>query len=194
MSSYANWDRQAAVVRALGHADRGRASDADGAIWNFAFGSNVNADKVRSRGMTPTKSLLGQLPGWSLVFNHTGGFGNIEAVDRIRDQKYDMSRLPQPIPQEVHGVLLRLSRREFAALADQEYAYDTVEVAVELYDDGTGQRKIQHALAFKSNPCALTTARTLPSSRYIRLIREGARDAGIDGDYCKWLEAIKSEG
>ena len=62
----------------------------------------------------------------------------------------DLSQLPQPVPDETHGMLLKLSRRAFADLARQEYAYDTVEVAVEVYDaDGP---RVQHALAFMKPP------------------------------------------
>ena len=130
--------------------------------------------------------MRGRLPGWTLLFNHTGGFANIEPTDVAHQM--DLSRLPQPVPKETHGMLLRLSRREFAELARQEYAYDTVEVAVEVYEaDGP---RVQHALAFKTNPCALKTSRTLPSDRYVRIIQEGARKAAISAPYCQWLDRI----
>ena len=201
MTAYNSWDREAAVRRALAHADSSSSSEADGGmIWNFAFGSNISAAKVKSRGMIPSASLRGRLPGWTLLFNHNGGYGNIETVEKIQAAKYDLSCLPQPVPEETHGVLLRLSRRDFAELARQEYAYDTVEVAVEVYDEdcsaagvgGDGETKrIQHALAFKTSACALTTARTMPTARYISIIREGAKKAGISAQYCRWLEAIR---
>ncbi len=92
-------------------------------------------------------------------------------------------------------MLLRLSRRDFAELAWQEYAYDTVEVAVEVYrEDGVdgGKPRIQHALAFKTSDCAITTTRTLPSERYVGIIRSGAREAGIRADYCDWLDRLSA--
>lgn len=192
-SAYNTWDRDAAVERALNHADRGKSSSDGGLIWNFAFGSNVSAAKVRSRGMVPRQALRGRLPGWSLLFNHCGGFGNIEEVTKIQEERMDLSSLAPPAPTETHGMLLQLSRREFAELARQEYAYDTVEVAVEVYgQDGSvvAQPRVQHALAFKTSACALASPRTLPTARYMRIIKEGARDAGIDEQYCRWLEAI----
>ena len=186
--AYNSWDREAAAQRALAHADSGSSTDADGSVWNFAFGSNLSAAKVESRGMQPLLALRGRLPGWTLLFNHVGGYANIEPADSAR--QIDLSQLPQPVPDETHGMLLKLSRRAFADLARQEYAYDTVEVAVEVYDaDGP---RVQHALAFKTNPCALTTSRTRPSERYIRIIREGARESQISAPYCRWLASIKS--
>ena len=198
MSSYNSWDREKAVQRALVHAEGSQASEADGSVWNFAFGSNISPSKVQSRGMRPLGSLRGRLPGWSLLFNHNGGFGNIESIEKIQATGIDTSRLPQPVPNETHGVLIRLSRRDFAELARQEYAYDTVEVAVEVYEeDRTGGRTgaaaplIQHALAFKTNPCALTTARTMPTARYIGIIREGAHEQQLSAPYTRWLDAIR---
>ncbi len=46
-TSYDKWDRAAAAARALQHADASDARDAGGGIWNFAFGSNMSASKVR---------------------------------------------------------------------------------------------------------------------------------------------------
>jgi hypothetical protein len=43
---YDKWDRSAAAARALQHADRSSARDAEGCIWNFAYGSNISAAKV----------------------------------------------------------------------------------------------------------------------------------------------------
>jgi len=42
----------------------------------------------------------------SLLFNHKGGYGNIESACCIHEQKIDVSHMPQPMPQATHGVLL----------------------------------------------------------------------------------------
>ena len=187
--SYASWDRELAATRALKHADSGHS--VQGNVWNFAFGSNISASKVRSRGMKPVSSLRGRLPGWMLLFNHNGGYANIESIEKVRSAKYDLTRLPQPVPEEVHGKLILLSRREFAELARQEYAYDTVEVAVEVYpEDAGGEARTINALAFKTNACALTTTNTLPSALYLGIIQQGAKEASISAPYLRWLEAI----
>ena len=140
--------------------------------------------------MKPLKAQLGVLTGWSLLFNHTGGFGNVEAVDKMQKDRYDTSRLTPPA--EGHGALLLFSRKDFANLAWQEYAYDTVEVNVDIYGPDGSKKQVQPALAFKSNACAVVSANTLPSTRYIGMIRQGARSMGVEASYCDWLERVPS--
>jgi hypothetical protein len=136
-SAYDNWDRSAGAARALHHADNSSARDAEGNIWNFAFGSNMSSSKVGlfialfqhylaqfclyyinsfctffatsqvlSRGIKPIQTQPARLRGWCLLFNHVGGYGNIESFERIQQQGMDVSHLPHPLPQACHGVLL----------------------------------------------------------------------------------------
>eukprot|EP00966_Prymnesium_polylepis_P063228 1467399-Prymnesium_polylepis.1 len=204
--------------RALERADQFGAAVA-GNVWNFAYGSNLSPSKVRSRGLKPVKTLRGKLPGWSLLFNHQvpppcktrrlwmhrahfcvvascpaqGGFGDIERVSKIHRDRYSVGPLA-PVPEVVHGAMILLTRADFARLAWQEWCYDTVEVPVKLYaEDCAGQiGRIQSAMAFKTIDSALVSANTLPSARYIGIIREGARTVGIESAYLSWLERIPS--
>lgn len=153
----------------------------------------MSASKVLSRGIKPIRSVPARLCGWNLLFNHRGGFANIESLACIRAQNIDLSHLPQPLPAATFGVMLLLSRRDFAELARQEYAYNTVEVAAEATNTD-GSPCVIHGLAFKTDACAITRACTLPSQRYISLIRQGARESGLDCAYCSWLDRIPSDG
>ena len=270
-AEYAAWDRQAAAARALAHASNSQAVDRSGTggVWNFAFGSNMLPAKIAERSMTPLHAVRGSLAGWRLLFNHRGGYGNIESAAAIAEQRLDLqhlSHLPEPemepeqdidcrsccasascsylahstqahghcckacmrgeghgvacervaaprgaLPlDEVHGALLLLSRDEFGRLASEEYGYNTIEVAVQVYEEDLaasytqappGKKKAGahpkigptiHALAFKSSACAVVEADTLPSTRYIGLLREGAATMSIDQRYCDWLERVPS--
>ena len=67
-----------------------------------AFGSNLNPAKVADRRMAPLHAVRGVLPGWSLLFNHRGGYGNIESAAAIAEQRLDLTRLspaPEPEPE-----------------------------------------------------------------------------------------------
>ena len=203
MNEYSRWSRDRAAERALEHADWSGASEDDGdAIWNFAFGSNLNAERVRCRNIVPVRAPLRcRLPDWCLLFNHIGGYANIESSARIRTDAFDLAALPRPVPSDVHGVLILLSRSHFAELARQEYGYDTVAVEVEVYGDdvhvdgGAAEAAVaprrRRALAFKSAACAVTDARTLPSARYLRLIQDGAHESALDSAYVQWLDTIQ---
>jgi hypothetical protein len=76
--------------------------------------------------------------------------------------------------------------------AAQEYAYDTLEVAVDLCDTSVSPR-IVSALAFKTSSCAVAPCQTLPSHRYMGIIRQGAREAALSGSYCSWLDRVPTE-
>ncbi len=281
-AEYASWDRQAATARALAHASSSQAVDRSGTggVWNFAFGSNMLPAKVAERSMMPLHVVRGSLPGWRLLFNHRGGYGNIETVAAIAEQGLELKHLspdpepeePQPEPEqasddhiscassscsylahstqthgycckacmrsgghgaaceqieaslqplealppdEVHGALLLLTHEEFGRLASEEYGYNTIEVVVQVYDEDLATsyaynqlsspgRKQQvpgkrpkiggtiHALAFKSSSCAVVDASTLPSTRYIGMLRDGAATLRLDRRYCAWLEKVPS--
>ena len=88
--------------------------------------------------MSPTQTLRGKLPNWQLLFNHNGGYGNIEQTDVVKN--LDLSRLSNnkkgtPQPNEVHGVVLKLSRAEFTQMAWEEYAYNSILVPITIYPE-----------------------------------------------------------
>ena len=74
----------------------------------------------------------------------------------------------------------------------QEYAYDTIEVATDVDDPCCGNR-IVHSLAFKTSACAVSHCKTLPSHRYMSIIRQGARQVGLEEPYCSWLDRVPTQ-
>lgn len=115
--------------------------------------------------------------------------------EKIHSMEWDMTKLSIEPKEEVHGILMLLSKRDFEQLAWEEYAYDTVEVPVNIYQEDRKRSDyygVQHALAFKSASCAIVDSTTLPSTRYIRLIQEGGRTSKIDAEYVDWLNEIPS--
>ena len=49
----------------------------------FSFGANIDPSKLRSRGVSPSASLLARAPGYRLNFIHRGGYATI---DEMRDE------------------------------------------------------------------------------------------------------------
>ncbi|CAE8588893.1 unnamed protein product [Polarella glacialis] len=159
----------------------GPASAAEGPKWYFGFGANINPWKLREqRQILPLEEFVGKLPGWKLVFNHKGGFGNIEPLSALISHGASS-------PDAVHGVLLLLKAKDFDKLAKMEHEYGTREVLVETYDG----RSIA-ALAFITPPQFKLSASLAPTPRYLKLIRDGCDSMGIDPAYRSWLQTVSS--
>eukprot|EP00929_Paragymnodinium_shiwhaense_P093629 TRINITY_DN53841_c0_g1_i1.p1 TRINITY_DN53841_c0_g1~~TRINITY_DN53841_c0_g1_i1.p1 ORF type:complete len:726 (-),score=125.51 TRINITY_DN53841_c0_g1_i1:463-2604(-) len=158
---------------------RGEALAGGQPVWNFAFGANINPWKLESsRGIKPLDAVRGKLPGWRLVFNHRGGFGSIEEIS---------AAMPGG-PDAVHGMLLLLNAQDFATLCSMEHQYEPTELEVEAYDG-----RCVNARCFISMPAFRTLAQDLAATeRYMKLIREGAQQSGLDANYVTWLCGLPS--
>lgn len=151
--------------------------DTEGAKWYFGFGANISPWKLREkRKIAPIEESPGSLHGWRLMFNHKGAMGNIEPLVATDNG-----------PESVHGMLLLLTPRDFDKLAKMEHEYVTSEVLVDTYDG----RKIK-ALAFTSPPEWRLQGSLPPTERYLKLIREGATEVGLDSEYVLWLRSLPS--
>ena len=152
--------RRAAADRALKVVSRSAADVGGGYVWNFGFGANINPWKLQEkRGIRPAEAVCGKVPGWRLLFNHRGGFGNIEEVAAADAPRSLSPSVPQPA--EVHGILLKLTHEDFGVLAGMEHQYDAKEVVVRAYDG-----RAVTALAFITNGRHETVKRgLLPTAR-----------------------------
>lgn len=145
-------------------------------IIYFGYGSNINLISLKSKGVDPLSSEVGTLKGWQLKFNvqhwfrHEGGMGNVE---------------PSEDPgQHVEGMVHFISSEHLQALdAVESYGvgYDRVEVEVET-ESGTYTALTYVGLpAFIDNTC-------LPTRRYLNIIINGAKKAGLSSSYVERLE------
>ncbi len=143
----------------------------------FGFGSNMNITALRAKGVEPLASRCALLRGWRLRFNvqhffrHEGGVGNIEPSDTPDDR--------------VWGVLYDCADEALPPLDATEacgHGYDRITVEVE----ADGERV--PAFAYVGSPAFIDNA-CLPSRRYLNILLEGARRAGLDRDYVRRLEA-----
>ena len=143
-------------------------------IWNFAYGGNMNPGvlSVRRR-ISPLESVPGFLDGYRLAFNTRGfpwiepAFANVEAASGAC----------------VHGVLHRLTEEQFSRLDRYEWggvAYRHLEIDAKAYDGRRIRAKVYTA--------RYVSREKSPSCRYLALIREGARQSGLDEAYVRMLE------
>ncbi|MCG8428834.1 MAG: gamma-glutamylcyclotransferase [Chromatiales bacterium] len=143
----------------------------------FGFGSNMNMTSLRAKGVEPLAARRAVLHGWCLRFNvqhffrHEGGVGNIEhceeAGSRVLGVLYDC-------PDE--------SLQPLDAVEAYGHGYDRITVEVE----ADGERI--SALTYVGMP-EFIDDRCLPSRRYLNIVVDGARQAGLDSDYIQALKA-----
>ncbi|OMH38345.1 hypothetical protein BGP75_06520 [Motiliproteus sp. MSK22-1] len=151
----------------------------------FGFGSNMNITSLRAKGVEPMASRRAVLHDWRLRFNvqhffrHEGGVGNIEpyagAGERVLGVLYDC-------PDEA------LASLDAAEAFGHGYDRITVEVEVESEVDGVANIERVPALTYVGMPEFIDNG-CLPSRRYLNLLINGARQAGLASDYVQRLIA-----
>ena len=118
----------------------------------------------------------------SLAFRHVGAYATLVPLTASALLQQEPSSLEFAAP---HGVLLRLSRLDFAKLVAFEGGYDVRGLTVETYDG-----RWVAAQAFRSQGLVLLKASLPPMERYAEIMRAGAREQGLCADYCAWLDAL----
>ena len=153
----------------------GRPSDP---VWYLAYGSNMHHSAFRERrGMRPSEWRVARVRGYRLRFN-------LEGRPKGKGAPANICLDPDC---EMWGVLYRIARRELLRLDSTEGVpgrhYRHVLVAAE---DADGN--IVEAVTYMAR--GLDSDRA-PSSRYIALLREGARAHGLPADWVKFLDSVE---
>ena len=147
-------------------------------VWNFAYGSNLHPDRVRSRAMfKPSRVERARLVDWRLAFNLSTGLPFAEP---------SMANIIPAAQREVHGLALEMTEAQLEALIRSEGGgrfYHCVELPLQTY---AGDHI--HARAFIARD-EMVREEVPPSLRYMTLIRDGARAHALEDAYCAALDA-----
>lgn len=150
----------------------------------FGFGSNLSMLSLRAKGVTPLASHRACLTGWRLRFNvqhffrHEGGVGNIEYTGNPKDRVLGVLHA---CPDEA---LERLDAAEACG-----HGYDRIEVEVNTTPHAPEKASERvRALAYVGMTKFIDD-RCLPSRRYLNIVLDGARQAGLDETYIEALES-----
>lgn len=144
------------------------------AFWYFGYGSNMDRQSMRAKGVVPRVSRRATLPDWQLRFNvghffrHEGGVANIE-----------------PAPGRVLGVVHHCDNAALAALDAAEaygHGYDRIAVHVETEHGPIDALTYVGMASFIDDRC-------LPTQRYLNILIRGAEAAGIEAAYIAALRA-----
>ena len=148
-----------------------------GVVRYFGYGSNMDLQSLRAKGIVPRASTPGALVGWRLRFNvhhwfkHEGGVCNICPTDEPGARVLGVVHTCEP------DTLDKLDVVESVGVG-----YDRIEIPVE-----TAEGTVR-AVAYVGLPTYLDE-RCLPTRRYLNLLVRGAEHAGIDADYVAALRA-----
>ncbi|CAM4122657.1 gamma-glutamylcyclotransferase family protein [Gillisia limnaea] len=142
----------------------------------FGYGSNINIISLKAKGVEPLSSEIAVLKGWKLKFNvahwfhHEGGVGNIE---------------PGTPEDWVEG-MLHQCRDEHLKTLDlmeaYEIGYTRIEIGVETNSG------LKSAMAYVGLPNYINNT-CLPTRRYMNIIIEGGKKAGLSDSYLQKLES-----
>jgi hypothetical protein len=147
----------------------------DETIAFFTYGAKMRASAMRDCGIEPRAREAAQLESWALAFDLPG----IPVVEPA------FASIAPREGSRVHGVLWWITPHQAERLnAFESTRYAIIEVSVH------GERSGPVRARAYRNPAP--TAGIAPSRRYLRLLVEGAREAGLPDDYVRAIEAVKA--
>jgi hypothetical protein len=150
-------------------------------VYYFAFGSNLDPGVfIVRRKMQPTEFIPGVLPKWQLTFDYGCAPGVEPCFGNVKENESS----------EVHGVVYKITTNDFDNLLSTEgSSYNTVKFDIHTYD---GRVLSAYTLVVpQNNPLILKTL-DVPSTRYMNLIRTGAKYHQLHPDYIKYLDDLPS--
>jgi len=146
-------------------------------VWYFAYGSNMNERLFRERRhMTPIETRVGRLSDYRLVFTVAGG---------MRPGMSAPANIVRAPGSTVHGVLYLLPLRKFARLDNSEgkqYAYLWAHA-----EDSVGNQIPAGTYAVPDE-----APEGKPGARYLKLIREAARQRQLPPEYIAFLDRVEA--
>mmetsp|Transcript_9377 Transcript_9377/g.26357 ORF Transcript_9377/g.26357 Transcript_9377/m.26357 type:complete len:327 (+) Transcript_9377:113-1093(+) len=163
-------------------------------VWRFGYGSNIGLSTLQTKkNLHPKRFLVGSIKGWSLYFQPgipfvEPGFAAIHPVgdEGDGDDQDD----------ELHGSAFLIPRLEAVGLDEQERGYHALPSKFVAYDgevvDGVGlyvPKKYVVSGNVQKDITLDETKHGTPSLRYLNLLRNGAREAGLCD---KWIGKLDS--
>lgn len=166
-------------------------------VYYFGVGSNLSRTKLENRSICGSKIHVismepAVIPDHRLAFNMRGfpplepGMGSLEPLDREGSEA-----LHSYENEECHGALICLSADDYEKVYKSEgggsgptQGYEEIIVTCIPYDEDKPPVK---AVAFRARDHVRLKKDPCPSLRYMKILREGARELKLKPCYQKWL-------
>ena len=138
----------------------------------------MNVGKVQTKkGHEVLDHEAGVVKGYKMCFN-------IGAMPRV--EPAFANAVVGTAEDSIHGVAIKLSAEDMAKLDAQEGSYDRIKITVEGY---TGRNIEECSMYIKTKGNVLPADKQNPSPRYLKLLVDGAKEAGLDSEYVNRLES-----
>ena len=168
-------------------------------LLTFAYGANLSAERLRSRGVSPTASLIARAPGYALRFQHRGGYATLDPI-RVDDEGDEEEE-----EGGAYGVVHRISRSELAMIKRWEIGYEMKELGVmirandsmctltegdEEEEEEEEEETLVMTTVFVTKPSARLRRPVPPFREYRDRVLDGARVVGLPFSYVDRLTAL----
>lgn len=146
--------------------------------WRFGYGSNLGLTTLRQKkNLNPTKYLVGTIHGWELYFN--GGMNEYVEPGWAAIRPADV---------ELHGSAFLIPDGEAEGLDRQEGGYNILYVKFTSYDGEV----VDVGLYIPKKPFVPGESKEgTPSYRYLKLLKDGAREGGLAPHWIKHIDSFE---
>lgn len=147
-------------------------------VWRFGYGSNLGLRTLtEKKNLNPSRYIVGTIKGWELYF--MPGFKYVEpgwAAIRQRSDNMDL-----------HGSAFLIPEDEAVGLDRQEGGYDVLSCKFTSYDGEI----VEDVGLYVPKKEKSTVEEGTPSLRYLQLLRNGAREGGLSGEWIRRLDSVE---
>ncbi|KAJ1899416.1 hypothetical protein LPJ66_002120 [Kickxella alabastrina] len=182
----------------------GDGNDTSGMVWYLGYGANMSSKVLSGRRQVfPVESHPVVVPGYQLTFDMVGlpywepGFGTIVPVNGSNGSAEDRALLGATrmfdcqAGSPLHCIAHLITKKELDHIVNTEggngsrdFGYQLIEIACETYDG----RAISGISLIDAHTSACGYH---PSTRYHKIIVDGAEEHGLDAKYIERLKMIK---
>jgi gamma-glutamylcyclotransferase len=153
----------------------GHHTSSEGDMWYWAYASNMNRRQMEERLQRVGLCwMIGRLNDYRLRFNKNSGVDQSGKANIVPDKRGT-----------VWGVVFELSKEEIERLANFEHGYAQKTVKV-------NHPRYKEHLSVQTFIANANGADMLPTSAYLHIIVEGAREHGLPTEYCERLASLKT--
>ena len=149
-------------------------------VWRFGYGSNIGLSTLKQKkNLNPSKYLVGTIKSWQLYF--------MPGIQHVEPGWAAIRPHPDGVNGELHGSAFLIPEDEAAGLDRQERGYDVLSCKFQSYDGEI----VEDVGLYVPKKGKSTVDEGTPSLRYLRLLRNGAREGKLSPEWVSRLDSFE---